>query len=116
MDEDEVLKIVGSVWKYKERDEIWAGKEARAVLTATELNELGGNSDAALILMKLRAAHGWRDGGVFTLANALADALGWGIRRFRAARDFLIERRFMEITHVGGRGPHDPCTRPCVLK
>jgi hypothetical protein len=108
MDADEVLKIVGSVWRYKERDKLWAGQEARAVLTTTELIELGGNSDAALILMKLRAAHGWHNGREFPLANALAVSLGWGLRRFHAAKAFLIKCCFLEIIYAGGKGPHDP--------
>ena len=108
MEDDEVEKIVGSVWTYKERDEIWVGKEARAVITATELKELGGNSDAALILMRLKAAHGWRNGREFPLANALAVSLGWGLRRFHAAKAFLIKCCFLEIIYAGGKGPHDP--------
>jgi hypothetical protein len=108
MGEDEVQKIVGSVWKYKETDDVWVGKEPRAVITKTELDELGGNGDAALVLIKLRTAHGLRNHGEFVLANAIAGSFGWGLRRFRAAKAFLVKCRFIEITHQGGGGLHDP--------
>ena len=108
MDEREVRKIVGSVWKYKEGDKILVGQEARAFLTATELSQLGGHGDAALVLMKLRAAHGWREGEEFPLANALGASLGWGLPKFRTAKQILVENRFLEVTHTGGVGPRDP--------
>ena len=108
LDESEVGKITRSVWKYKETGKLWVGGEARAVLSASELKSLNGQGDAALLLMTLRAAHGWRDGGEFILANALAATFQWSIPRLRKARDFLIQTKFMEITHRGGSGPHDP--------
>ena len=58
--------------------------------------------------MRLRAVHGRRNGGEFALANAFAESLGWGLTRFRKARDFLTERGFIACTHPGGKGPGDP--------
>lgn len=77
-------------------------------MTVSELDTLGGNANAALLLMKLRAAHGWREEKRFVLSKAFAASLGWTLRRFYAARDFLQERGFIRCLHPGGNGPNDP--------
>ena len=104
----EVSKIAHSVWGYKAKGELWTGGEARAQITASELDDLEGNSDAAFLLMKLRAAHGFRDGKSFALSRAFAVSLGWTFPRYRKARSFLAERLFIHEIHPGGRGPNDP--------
>ena len=104
----EVSKIVHSVWGYKAKGELWTGGEARAQITASELDDLEGNSDAALMLMKLRAAHGVREGKPFALSKAFAVSLGWTLPRYRKARAFLAERSYIREIHPGGRGPNDP--------
>lgn len=106
--ETEVAKIVGSVWGYKAKDELWAGGEARAQITASELETLGGNGNAALLLMRLRAAHRWRNGGPFALANAFAASFGWGLEKFRSAVNTLVDLGFVKRLHTGGNGPKDP--------
>jgi len=108
LSESRVASTVKSAWGYKERDSVWIGKEARAVITISELYALGGNADAAFLVMKLRAAHGWRWGGEFALSKAFAASLGWTLPRFKCARVFLAERGFIECLHPGGGGPHDP--------
>jgi len=104
----EVSKIVHSVWGYKIKGELWTGGEARAQITASELDDLEGNSDATLMLMKLRAAHGVREGKPFALSKAFAVSLGWTFPRYRKARSFLAKRLFIREIHPGGRGPNDP--------
>lgn len=105
----EVERIAASATRYKLEDRLWLpGCEARAQVTASELKELGGNAAAVLLLMRLRAAQGCRNGDAFPLANALADSLGWGLPRFRKALSFLVDQGFLVRTHIGGKGPHDP--------
>ena len=108
LSEGGIKSTVKSAWGYKKRGSVWIGKDARVVITATELDALEGNAYAAFLLMKLRAAHGWRDGGNFYLAKAIAPGLGWTIPRFKRARAFLVEREFLVPVHPGGRGKHDP--------
>ncbi len=105
----EVERIARSVMRYKSEGRLWLpGSEAHAQIARSELYNLGDNGDAVLLLLRLRTEHGWRNGGHFPLANAFAAALAWGIPRFRKARDFLVERRFIACPHPGGKGPHDP--------
>ena len=107
--QSEVERIAKSAMRYKAEGRLLLpGCEAHVLIAASELDQLGGNGDAALILIRLRAAHGWRNGGDFPLANAFAASLGWGLPRFRKGRDFLEDRRFIACTHPGGKGPHDP--------
>ncbi|MDA1029799.1 MAG: bifunctional DNA primase/polymerase [Bacteroidetes bacterium] len=108
LSESRVASTIHSVWGYKERDSIWIGKEARAVITTKELDNLDSNADAAFLLMRLRAAHGWRGGGEFALSKAFAASLGWTLPCFKRARAFLVEREFIVCLHQGGKGPHDP--------
>ena len=105
---DEALKAIHSALDYEVRGENWVGQEARAQITAAELESLGGHSDAALLLMRLRAAHGWSNGGEFILANATSRTFGWGLEKFRNARDFLADTGFLIRVHPGGDGRHDP--------
>lgn len=104
----EVARIASNAINIHERGENWVGEEARATITATELEALGGNADAALLLMKLRAAHGWRQSEPFALAKSYAETLGWTLPRFKSARSFLAEKKMIRCCHQGGRGPNDP--------
>lgn len=108
LSDQEVTKIVQSVWKYKLKGELWTGEEARAQITISELADLEGNSDAAFMLMTLRAAHGFRQGQPFALSKAFGVSLNWTLPRYRKARTFLTERAFIREIHPGGRGANDP--------
>jgi hypothetical protein len=105
----EVKRIARSVMRYKREGRLLLpGCEAHAFVTPSELKRLGGNGDAVLLLLRLRVAHGWRQGAEFALANAYAASFLWSIGRFRKARDFLVDHGFIARIHEGGRGPHDP--------
>jgi len=107
-DEWRIENTVKSAIRMHDRGENWIGREARAQITGRELDGLGGNGDAVLLLLKLRAAHGWRRGGQFTLARAMAGSLGWTLPRFKRARTFLCEQGHLRMVHPGGSGPGDP--------
>lgn len=108
LSERRVISTVHSAWGYTERGDNWIGQDARAVITIKELDTLDGNADAAFLLMKLRASHGWREGGSFALSKAFAASLGWTLPRFRRSRSVLVERGFIQCIHLGGKGPNDP--------
>ena len=107
--ENRLTTIVRSAWSIEvdPDKENWVGGPARAVLSALELEMLEGNSDAALLLMKFRAAHGWRGSGQFFIANAMRLSLldggkPWTLRRFTAARDALERLGFLVCLHRPG--------------
>lgn len=104
----EVAQIVSSALRYQREGRNFVGQVSRAQITAFELEALGGNGDAVLLLMKLRTAHGWRNGGKFALAKAMAATLGWTIPRFKKARSFLCQTGFLVLVHPGGNGTGDP--------
>lgn len=106
----EAMTVARKVWQYRESGNLWGG-EARAAMSATELKDIGGNSDALCLMMHIRAAHGWRVGSKqaeFILANALGVSLGWSVRRFRNARDWLSDNSYLTCVHPGGNGAGDP--------
>ena len=61
--------------------------------------------DAFLLLTILKRHHWGRD---FALANAMAAKLGWGISRWRMARNVLVRLGIIACIHEGGLGPGDP--------
>ncbi|WP_425405846.1 bifunctional DNA primase/polymerase [Hwanghaeella sp.] len=109
MEAPEVFKTCESVWHYKLTGTLRTpGCEATGTIRVAEQEIIGGNADAGWLLMRLRIAHGWRNGEPFALANAMADSLGWNVKRFKKARDFLMAAGFIECRHPGGKGPNDP--------
>lgn len=106
---DEVVKVAASAWRYKEQDRLFVpGGEATAVIFHSDVEHLWNQPLALKLLIHLRMVHSWRNGAEFTLALATAESLGVSPKTFRAARDMLVERYFLEITHPGGKGKNDP--------
>lgn len=71
------------------------------------LTHAAKNPDAFALLSILQAQHkGLRD--EFILAAAMAEAIGWNARKFKAARDYLANAGLLRCTHAGGNGPKDP--------
>jgi hypothetical protein len=111
----EVEKISRSAWYYEASGNNWSGREARAVIVASDTQALasGGNSDAALLYLVLRAAHGARSqrGEPFAIScSAMAQArtiAGWGKWRFLRARQALIDFGLIRLLRQG-RGRGDP--------
>lgn len=107
--DSEVSRSVGQVWKYKQEDRLFrTGGEANAVVTHSEMEHLWDAPVALMLLCRLRMAHSHRNGSEFAIALAMAEGIGVSRPTFRAARDTLVDRYFIEITHPGGRGKNDP--------
>lgn len=102
---EEMLRVVKSVWKYKERDQLWSGGEAHSYFSNSEMRDL--DPDSFYLLGKLRLSHGARKGD-FILANALAVELGWSLSRYRKSKKNLITQGYLKMTCLGGRGKNDP--------
>lgn len=103
---DEILKIVASAWGYECEGKNWFGVGGRVVFAAREVDDLAAQDPHAYALLALLRRHHW--GRDFILAKAYADELGWTLRRFKAARDVLLQRDLIVCVHAGGRGPNDP--------
>ena len=106
---DEVLSVSKSAWKYKQEGRLMiTGGEATAVIFRSDKDHLWDVPLALSLLVTLRMENGHRDGAPFSLGQGMAKAMGVSIPTFRAARDVLVDRYFLEIVHPGGRGKNDP--------
>jgi hypothetical protein len=73
----------------------------------TVLTHAARNPDAFALFSILQAHHkGLR--AEFAISKAMADSLGWNLRKFRSARDYLVNAGLIKCVHLGGRGPRDP--------
>jgi hypothetical protein len=106
---DEVARVAASIWRYKSEGRLFApGGEATAVVGHSDMEHLHDAPNAVVLLLRLRMAHSHRNGKPFALARETADVIGVSYPTYRAARDVLVERRFIEIIHPGGKGKNDP--------
>lgn len=106
---DEVARIAASVWRYKDEGRLFApGGEANAVIAHSEAEHLWDQPVAMMLLIRLRMAHSNRNGKPFALAREAASLIGVSVPTYRAARDVLVARHFIEIVHPGGMGKNDP--------
>lgn len=106
---DEVLSVSKSAWKYKQAGRLMVtGGEATAVVFQSDVDHLWDQPNAMTLLIRLRLAHGYRNGGSFPLSNAFAESMDMSVPTFRAAREVLADRSFIEILHPGGKGKNDP--------
>jgi hypothetical protein len=70
------------------------------VAAIAQLDEMDGG-DALRLLYRLERVHWDRD--QFYLPQSFAVELGWGVHRFRKARDQLVKARLIERVTRGGR-------------
>jgi hypothetical protein len=101
--DDEITKTAASAWGYTQRGENRVGV-GRVVVTAHgEVDALAAtNPDAFALLAILRRHHWGRER--FPVAKAMAESLGWTMRRFKTARCALLETGFLECLDPGGWG------------
>lgn len=105
----EVSRVAASIWRYKNEGRLFrTGGEANAVITHSEAGHLRDQPTALALLIQLRMAHSNRNGQPFALAREAASLIGVSFPTYRAARDVLVDRYFIEIVHPGGRGKNDP--------
>jgi hypothetical protein len=87
--DSEAVKVVTSAWKYTERGANRFGRHGVFFGTEEANRLITSDSDAFVLLAFLRANN--RPESVFIVANGLAETLGWGLNRFRRARNRLEE-------------------------
>lgn len=105
MVDGEVQSIVKSVWRYKSEGALLLpGCEPVVRTTASVLDACSDSPDALYLWSTLERYHGAKHGEPFKLANATAAKLGWSTRRFRKARDYLIEVGLLELMQQGQQG------------
>jgi hypothetical protein len=71
---------------------------------ASVIEACSGNPDAFYLLSVLKRYHGAKSGAPFKLAKGTAGKLGWGMRRYYSARDYLIEHGLLELVQRGESG------------
>jgi hypothetical protein len=92
MQDAEVAKIAGSIWKYTTEGRNRFGKHG-AWFPVNEVSTWKMGPDAFYLLAFLRA-HNHPD-ATFWVANGLAEIFGWDRERFAAARRRLVEHRYL---------------------
>jgi hypothetical protein len=112
---DEVIRTAASAWKKHSSGNNWVGQRRRAVVPEPVLAALGDSPEALALWAHLRL---WHEGLRTRFAispKPMAEAgciLGWSAKRYRKARDVLVERGFLRREHEGGRGMHIPICSP----
>jgi len=106
--EAELLQTAKSAWGYETTGKNKFGQAATLNLHRdVVLVHAAKNPEAFALFSILQAQHkGLR--GEFALSKAMADSMGWHLRKFKAARDYLVDVGLVTCTHPGGRGPKDP--------
>jgi hypothetical protein len=104
----ELIKTAQSAWGYESKGLNRFGSASTLNITRdTVLSHAARNPDAYALFSILQAQHkGLRE--KFSLAKGMAESMGWTLRKFKAARDYLVEARLLICLHPGGRGPKDP--------
>ena len=105
--DEEVLKTAKSAWGYESRGENRLGASTEVILSHELIDKLAAaNPNAFALAGMLERHHQFRE--VFTIANAMAESIGWHIDRLRLARATLVEAGVIRCVHPGGKGPKDP--------
>jgi hypothetical protein len=108
---NEAAKIAASAWKKHSSGNNWVGQGRRAVVPEAILTALGDSPEALVLWAHLRLRHEGLRTKFAVSPKAMAEAgciAGWSAKRYRRARDVLVERDFLRQEHEGGRGTRDP--------
>jgi len=106
--DEEVMKVATSAWRYETRGENWVGRGKVVALSHRDVDLLATKYPDALALLTIVKYEHWAR-PKFVLSNTMAKhTLGWTLRRFKAARQRLLDCGLLRCVHPGGRGPHDP--------
>jgi hypothetical protein len=116
LSDPEVVKVVGSVWSYRERGELWTkGDAPRVVLSGGEdgvLAALYENPDALALYCKLKESHGaGRKRFAIAPKAMVRDKVLPSFKshnRYLNARRFLLKKGLLTQVHQGGKGTGDP--------
>jgi hypothetical protein len=102
-----VVSTAKSAWGYEQNNHNFIGRGNFTPCANELLDGLGiDNNDAFMLRAQLQRHHGDREW--FYVANAMAEMLRWTLRRFQAARRYLVEHGYIVLLRKGGRHQHDP--------
>ena len=104
--DDVVVAKAMSAWRYEQEGRNLVGRGRAVVLSHEFIDRLIAKSPDALVLCSILKRHHW--GRNFVLSKSMAAMVGWGIARWKRARDMLVALGIIECVHPGGLGPHDP--------
>lgn len=107
----EVVRTAKSVWRYRERGELWEREMPRYSFTKDELDAVFGDANALMLGAYLKTAHGLCTEPFAISAKAMSKASvipRWRIDRYRSARNSLLEFGLLHQVRQGGKGPNDP--------
>ena len=101
-----VVAKAQTAWRYQQEGRNLVGR-GRALVMSHEIYDVLWNEDrdALALYWHLRRFHWGRE---FVLAKAMAAAMGWGLPKWKEARDALRRLGFIRCIHPGGNGPNDP--------
>jgi hypothetical protein len=105
--DDEVIKVSRKAWSYHENGSNWNGDgESRMALLRKHFRSIFSlSSDAVVLLHILIDAHG-KSYAPFPISPAamLRDKVvpSWGIKKYKNARDILLEQGVINLVHKGG--------------
>ncbi len=100
MQEAEVAKIAGSIWKYTTEGRNRFGKHG-AWFPLDEVEKFYSEPDDFFLLGFLRAHN--HPNAIFMVANGLAERFGWNRKRLAASRRRLIERGIIRPMRQAGK-------------
>jgi hypothetical protein len=107
MADTELNKVVQSVWDYERKGINFVGSpRPHMVLTHDLYDRLRDHVDALSLFLRLQRFNWHRD--KFFLANAMAKAMGWDVRKFKAARTTLVRQEVIACLDEGGTRGHNP--------
>lgn len=113
--DDEIMRLVGSVWAYRNAGRLMApGLTESTLLLPVSIADHAfatGNLDVAGLMMLVRRYHSV-PGKTFALSPVALSAAntikGWSPNRYRYAIREAIDLGLLAQVHMGGRGKHDP--------
>lgn len=109
--EAEALRIAESVWDYVEKGKNWCGGGGIIPVRRDALDLIRHSPDAKLLYLELLSAH-TDPGKVFAVALAAMERAqcipGWSEKRYRAARQALVDAGILVLVKQGGKHGHDP--------
>jgi hypothetical protein len=103
----EVYRTASSAWGYEERGENWKGRDRVVALSHGTIQVLAAKYPDALALLTILKGEHWARPN-FILSKKMACHLNWTLRRFKVARQVLIDTDHIRCIHGGGHGQRDP--------
>jgi hypothetical protein len=111
LSDNEVLKTAKSAWDIHARGDNWSGNEAKFSITRSIYDVLKCDSDMLNLYTCLQFNHGARKEPFAVSPRAMHKhnvIPGWGVDRYRNARNKLTALGGINYSHRGGKGNGDP--------